>query len=422
MPSERQRETMIGKYSQVCTGMLRTKQTLDLLSFNVEGLDSMLEDPSFTSLVDSHDICFLTKTMRKEDTKLNIDGFWDFSQIRPKTKKKGRFSGGITVLAELDIRPGIKIVDSSEGFVWIKLDKVFFNFINDLYICAVYIPPKNSSKEINLKTDYFHSLLEFINKYIELGNVVLAGDLNSRIGNENVDENLNILFIDESLPDECRSPVVIPRSSCHSTTNQYGRTLTQICQRFNLIVANSRTPGDMLGNLTSKGSSVVDLVIADHCFLKNINRLKVLPPEYSSVHSPISINVKCDFNITERKIAGVKPAPPKIIWDDNKSEIMKNRLKSGTNKKILAAITLRLKDKGSSPGELNAFLNKFNETLVQEATSCMKLASRKKTKKKQKGKKWYDGECHSMKRRLQNLARLLVKKTKIPLLGDSIVR
>ena len=60
-----------------------------------------------------------------------------------------------------------------------KLDKTFFNFTNDLYICASYIPPINSSREINLQTDYFHSLLEFINKYIEQGNILLAGDFNS---------------------------------------------------------------------------------------------------------------------------------------------------------------------------------------------------------------------------------------------------
>ena len=75
---------------------------LRLLSFNVEGLDSMLLDPSFMELIDKHDICILTETMRSTDEKLNLDGFWDFSQIRPKPKDKkdkaGRYSGGITAL------------------------------------------------------------------------------------------------------------------------------------------------------------------------------------------------------------------------------------------------------------------------------------------------------------------------------------
>ena len=86
-----------------------SKHALTVLSFNVEGLETMLEDPSFISLVDAHDICLLTETMRSEDSKLNLEGHWDFSQIRPKRKIKGRHSGGITVLVKDNLRPGIKI-------------------------------------------------------------------------------------------------------------------------------------------------------------------------------------------------------------------------------------------------------------------------------------------------------------------------
>ena len=118
------------------TTLSQRLQSLDILSFNVEGLDSMLLDPDFLKLTQEHDICLLSETMRKEDTKLNIENFWDFSQIRPKCTKKGRNSGGITILVKSPLRGGIKVVHSSEGLVWIKLDKSFFNFEEDLYICA----------------------------------------------------------------------------------------------------------------------------------------------------------------------------------------------------------------------------------------------------------------------------------------------
>jgi hypothetical protein len=35
-------------------------------------------------------------------------------------------------------------VTSSENRLWLKLDKTFFSFEKDLYICACYIPPVNS--------------------------------------------------------------------------------------------------------------------------------------------------------------------------------------------------------------------------------------------------------------------------------------
>ena len=73
------------------SGILRT---IKLLSFNVVGLESYLKiQHSFASLTHFQDICLLTETMRKMDSKLKIDGFGDFSLIRQKTKIKGRGGG-----------------------------------------------------------------------------------------------------------------------------------------------------------------------------------------------------------------------------------------------------------------------------------------------------------------------------------------
>ncbi len=72
------------------------KQGIKLLSFNIEGLASGLEDPKFLDLMYKHDICVLCETWRKDDSKINLPEWWDFSVVRPKAKKLGRFSGGIS--------------------------------------------------------------------------------------------------------------------------------------------------------------------------------------------------------------------------------------------------------------------------------------------------------------------------------------
>ena len=64
------------------------KENLSILSFNVEGLETELNDPLFIDLLYRHDICLLSETWRKSDSKLDLPGLWDFSLIRPKTKKK----------------------------------------------------------------------------------------------------------------------------------------------------------------------------------------------------------------------------------------------------------------------------------------------------------------------------------------------
>ena len=84
-------------------------------------------------LLYEHDICLLQETWKRDESKINLPGCWDFSQVRPKYRKKGRHSGGITVLCKDQYRPGIKILESSEGIIWMKLDAKFFNFF---FLCT----------------------------------------------------------------------------------------------------------------------------------------------------------------------------------------------------------------------------------------------------------------------------------------------
>jgi hypothetical protein len=123
-----------------------TQSNIEILSFNVEGLSSMCDDPDFLSLVNKHDICLLTATWKNDESTVNIPGYWDFSQARPKHKKARRPSGGVTVMSKYHLRAGIKVALNTEGFIWLKLEKNFFNFINDVYLCAAYIPPQYTCK------------------------------------------------------------------------------------------------------------------------------------------------------------------------------------------------------------------------------------------------------------------------------------
>ena len=90
-------------------------------------------------------------------SKINIKGYWDYSQKRPKYKNAITHSGGITILAKHTnniIRSGIKLVENAEGVLCFKLDKNVFQTDNDIFLCGAYIPPKNTTKNILAKTGY----------------------------------------------------------------------------------------------------------------------------------------------------------------------------------------------------------------------------------------------------------------------------
>ena len=63
--------------------------------------------------------------------------------VARKKKKSRRHSGGIIVYYKKTISRGVTYVNygsKSENRIWLKLDKSFFDFEHDLYVCSVYIP------------------------------------------------------------------------------------------------------------------------------------------------------------------------------------------------------------------------------------------------------------------------------------------
>lgn len=65
--------------------------------------------------------------------------------------------------------------------MWIKLEKDFFGFQKDLYMCVVYNPPSMSSYTQGLDRDIIECLEQETAKYMKMGNVLLCGDFNARI-------------------------------------------------------------------------------------------------------------------------------------------------------------------------------------------------------------------------------------------------
>ena len=66
----------------MCKG--RKPQAINILSFNVEGLKAKLSDPNFIDFIQKYDVSF-TETWKADTSKTNIEEYWDYSQIRPKT-------------------------------------------------------------------------------------------------------------------------------------------------------------------------------------------------------------------------------------------------------------------------------------------------------------------------------------------------
>ena len=116
-------------------------------------------------------------------------------------------------------RPGIKLVKDEEGFIWFKLLKSFFELDNDLFVCAAYIPPQNTTRRISNKTDYWENLTKSIIDYNSKGNILITGDLNARVGINKYELNLRDKQIDQLCPIEHNWNLINRRNNCDKLIN-----------------------------------------------------------------------------------------------------------------------------------------------------------------------------------------------------------
>ena len=89
-----------------------------------------------------YDIPIFSKTWKADTFKLNAERLWDYFLVRPKHKSAIRHSGGITILAKHNIRPGLKLVKNSEGFLWIRPEKYFLNLEMNISLWCLYFTKK----------------------------------------------------------------------------------------------------------------------------------------------------------------------------------------------------------------------------------------------------------------------------------------
>ena len=86
------------------------------------------------------------------------------------------------------------------------------------------------------------------------------------------------------------------RRNCDITINAKGKQVIDLCNSFDMQIANGRFRGDCWGNHTrrnkNKGESTVDMAIISDSLIEHVDDFKVLPqPDYSG-HSKIILTIK----------------------------------------------------------------------------------------------------------------------------------
>ena len=310
---------------------------------------------------------------------------------------------------------------SADEFLWWKLDKSFFHLEDDIFICSVYIPPNNSSREKTRDFDAFTSLEEHIVKYCAYGQVILCGNFNARTGlesdffetsNNNFPIDLNICFDNSVTSDKYNH-----RNNRDSDTiNTSGRKLLEVCKTFNLRFLNGRSRGDNFGQYTCfrpNGKSVIDYFTTSIDLLNRVHLFKVRHLTEFSIHSLTELTLKLNFslNIESETQNDVNLSPHFLSyrWDDDSKLAFQSALQSS---EVVADINSFIRSENpKSLAELNLATDSFTFCIIKAAEMSLhrkKISVHIKMKKNTR-KPWFDSECKNLRAQVRSLGKLLSK-------------
>ena len=162
-----------------------------------------------------------------------------------------------------------------------------------MFVGFFYIPPLTSSNVVQVGLQW--QTLEFeVQRYKNMGDVVVMGDLNARVG------LLNDHIVQDTIPNNVPCSLycvneVLPRFSQDKSVNVHGRQLVDICVNTGLQIVNGQVGADRgIGSFTCftyNGSSVVDYVLAEEGIRERIVSFEVGDLQIHSDHCPLLLKL-----------------------------------------------------------------------------------------------------------------------------------
>ena len=410
---------------------MNPNNSLKLLCWNIQGLtDNVINDDYFKHCMTSNDIIVLTESWLTDQVEICPTEFYNYHNLRPMHARARRASGGISVMIRHRLRrkganKGISIIKETDCTVWLKLDKHFLHLCQDIFICAIYIPPENSSYWRTHDFDPFLILEQDVTKFQEKGEVILVGDFNARTGDK--PDYVPDFTNDDNLDQVIRSDsnVILEnlgrkhRSNMDNVVNAYGTKLIELCKGSNIRILNGRTLGDSQGSHTSfqyNGMSAVDYVIASENIMHIIPIVTVSQPTHLSDHAHINYSINLGkYKLLSKTHSTSISHESKLQykWDQDsgkqfeaslKLPIIRNKLDN------LAKVDFQIDQHGT-----DNFCQDLANIINSAAKLCLKtLKKNKKSPLRQRHKMGFDKECKILKDHVLHLGKLVFKNPRDP--------
>ena len=414
---------LLHKQGMHYNGIIQDKKNsayeIKMCTWNVQSLsEKKLSEECIENLVRDCDIIMLTETWLDVNRNVDIKGFTFKNYPRlQKHKKAHRNSGGIGIYIKKHIEAGVEYIYSYDDcIVWYKLDKEFFDIKQDIYICTVYIPPKDSTYKTDI--DLFDCLLESACRIPTNASMIICGDFNARTGvkleyDEPCDGDGENKLSSKHYTNEHMHAIEalsrmdkLKRYSYDTVINEYGQKLLSLCRSMGLLICNGRLGKDKTKGrytrLETTGKSVVDYVLCTPDVFVEMSNFDIKPKLPESDHCIVCYSIPMNNNINKFKTGPeTNDLEPvlftknwRYMWNEENLVQFKEAFYSDSETKEKYKLFL---ESMSELKNVNEIALLFNQYITTPANNCCKkkMTKLKKTKTKPG---WFDADCVSTRK------------------------
>ena len=256
---------------------------IKFLSWNISGWQRKALDKDLTSFLSGYDIILLQETWSL--TPPFIPGFSTFHIPAIKLNPKGRPAAGLCCLFQSSSLFTLSSIPSHSNYIQILLlqcNKFTILLFN------LYIPPSAPSPN-----NYWTEIENLANLHLRThstASVLLMGDLNTRIGPNNIKLASHLKWdLETSTPPWFN----LARSSKDQSINAYAALLANLSLSLQVVILNGTVGRDIPGGYTHfsvKGPSVIDYALASPILLPFISDFFV-ETRTDSDHLPLRLSL-----------------------------------------------------------------------------------------------------------------------------------
>ena len=200
--------------------------------------------------------------------------------------------------------------------------------------------------------------------------------------------------------------------------NTQGRHLLDLCIGSRMRIVNGRHGGDSKGKFTCytpRGCSVVDYLIVSAELQQRIMSFQIAELKSYSDHCPIQFKIEHPFVVQlEKKLSSVPKyrLPGSLLWNDQISTNFRRKFKNRTCLENITELECKFETERNSVASCVNQFSDFLITLVKECGGVRKMNKEcvtntcvEKTRAFPRNK-WFDGECKSQKRIVNDAKKL----------------